>query len=727
MASMRTWLTLIVVGVIGVALGCGSGEAAHQTPLAAGVSLTRSGSIRPGTYLLPANGDQPVIRIVGDNLTIDFKGAVLCGSPESAMPDEYAGTAIAVSGSNITLKNVLVRGYKVGLMATDSPSLHLTGCDFSYNWKQHLKSTLEREDGADWMSFHNNENDEWLRYGAGVYLKNCPKAQVDQCTIMGGQNGLMLRQCDDGKIYNNDFSFLSGLGLGMYRSSRNVVMHNKIDFCVRGYSHGVYSRGQDSAGILVYEQSCNNTFAYNSATHGGDGFFLWAGQSTMDSGQGGCNDNLLYANDLSCAPANAIEATFSRNKFIRNRLEESDHGIWGGYSYDTLILGNTIANNTRGVSIEHGQNNTIAYNLFVDNPVHIEVWQNARQDPNWGYPKNRDTRSRGYEIQHNQFGGGKTAIVARESQKIMAAKNVATSELTAANLQGGTENKVEPLVKEEAIDYGALADYRVQPMAKGQDAMLPAGHPRGRKYILVDEWGPYDFKSPKLWLRQGMDKERKMRFEILGPAGSYRVIRSDGAASVLPASGSVPGTLEVTLAPGAAIDLNLTLVYTGKEVTTPLGKKIAAGEAVRFSYRKFQIPMDWAVKFYKWDKDSSDPRTQAEAFYKILGGQAIKEEKVARLDYSGVGAVAEGLPGSQYAAVAEAPVAVPQGEYSLEVTSDDGVRVYVDGKRVIDNWTWHVPTLDKAELKLSGKHRIRVEYFQIDGYATLKLDLMPKR
>ena len=35
----------------------------------------------------------------------------------------------------------------------------------------------------------------------------------------------------------------------------------------------------------------------------------------MDTGQGGCNDNLLYGNDFSHAPTNGIEATFSRNAF----------------------------------------------------------------------------------------------------------------------------------------------------------------------------------------------------------------------------------------------------------------------------------------------------------------------------------------------------------------------------------------------------------------------------
>ena len=112
----------------------------------------------------------------------------------------------------------------------------------------------------------------------------------------------MMTRSNGLRIWNNDFSFNSGLGVGMYRSSNNTIMHNRINFDVRGYSHGFFNRGQDSAGLLMYEQSCNNVVAFNSVTHGGDGLFIWAGQTTMDNGQGGVNDNLFYRNDFSFAP-----------------------------------------------------------------------------------------------------------------------------------------------------------------------------------------------------------------------------------------------------------------------------------------------------------------------------------------------------------------------------------------------------------------------------------------
>src|SRR5260370_9770203 len=174
----------------------------------------------------------------------------------------------------------------------------------------------------------------------------------------------MVTRCDHLLVNNNNLSFTPGLGMGFYRPSHNRIKENRLDYNVRGYSHRFYHRGQDSADLLAFEQSSRNVVAYNSATHGGDGFFLWAGQTTMDSGNGGANDNLLYGNDFSFSPANGIEATFSRNTFVGNRMEGCDYGIWGGYSFGSKIIGNKFIGNRFGIAIEHGQDNMIISNGF---------------------------------------------------------------------------------------------------------------------------------------------------------------------------------------------------------------------------------------------------------------------------------------------------------------------------------------------------------------------------
>ncbi|MFN3962018.1 MAG: right-handed parallel beta-helix repeat-containing protein, partial [Fimbriimonadaceae bacterium] len=372
--------------------------------LTPGMKITSSVRVRPGTYILPnakEDGSGAAIFIEGDNITIDLSGVTIRGTEPTVEPDQRKGTGLLIEGTGVEIRNAKVHGYKVGIMARHSPGLKITNSDLSYNWKQRLKSTLEKEDTSDWMSYHQNDKNEWLRYGAALYLDNCDRFEVRDVVARGGQNGLMMTRTDGGLVWNSDFSFLSSVGVGMYRSSGNRIMHNNIDWCVRGYSHGVYNRGQDSTGILIYEQSHRNVFAYNSVTHGGDGFFLWAGQTTMDTGEGGCNDNLLFGNDFSHAPTNGIEATFSRNQFVNNKVMECWHGVWGGYSYDTLIAGNVFGLNAEAIAIEHGQDNKILGNTFRRDRNVLRIWQNASQDPNWGYPKHRDTKSRDLAFEWN--------------------------------------------------------------------------------------------------------------------------------------------------------------------------------------------------------------------------------------------------------------------------------------------------------------------------------------
>src|SRR6266699_2243523 len=327
-----------------------------------GMIITRSVSVVPKTYRLAG----APIMVRGDNIIVDFGGATLEGMDSKADPDQARDTAIVIDGgSNIRIVKANIHGYKVGILARGTRLLTLRNNDLSNNWKPRLFSLVEHESLVDWLSFHHNDKDEWLRYGAAVYLADVVGGNVSENGAVQGMNGLLVVRSNGLSIRGNNFSFNSGVGVGLYRSSYDTILHNWIDYNVRGYSHGFYSRGQDSADLLIYEQSSHNVVAHNSLTHGGDGVFLWAGQTTMDSGTGGANDNLIDANDVSYATANGVEATFSRNTITNNRAWGNEYGVWGGYSFETKIAGNDFRNNRTGVAIEHGQDNVIVGNRIV--------------------------------------------------------------------------------------------------------------------------------------------------------------------------------------------------------------------------------------------------------------------------------------------------------------------------------------------------------------------------
>ena len=277
--------------------------------------------------------------------------------------------------------------------------LTLLDNDLSYNWKPRLYSGIVKESLIDWLDYHQNEKDEWLRYGAGIYL-----ADVDGRRGQGKHGRAGDERPDDGAlhavsaIWNNTFSYNSGLGIGLYRSSRNIVMHNRVDWNVRGYSHGFYNRGQDSAGLLIYEQSSNNIVAYNSVTHSGDGLFLWAGQSTMDTGEGGANDNLFYATISRTPPPTAWKRRSRATRSSRTASRRAGTASGAATRSSRWCSAITSRTTSKAIAIEHGQDNRIAGNTFAGDTTAIHLWWNRVEPSDWGYPKSRDTRSRDYTV-----------------------------------------------------------------------------------------------------------------------------------------------------------------------------------------------------------------------------------------------------------------------------------------------------------------------------------------
>lgn len=672
--------------------------------------------------------NRSVIIIEGNNIVVDFNNAVLNGNGSNKMPDQFYGVAIIIKNAkNITIKNLTAKGYKIALLARNVEDLKIENCNFSYNYRQHLNSTQEKEDISDWMSYHHNEKDEWLRYGAAMYLRQCNNAIISNCKVTGGQNALMMTECNNALIYNNDFSFNSGIGLGMYRCSYNKVLYNKINFNVRGYSDGVYNRGQDSAGILVYEQSNNNTFYNNSATHSGDGFFLWAGQTTMDTGKGGCNDNLIMNNDFSYAPTNGVEVTFSRNKIIHNCMFECDNGIWSGYSFNTTINGNQFRQNTTGIAIEHGQDNNITDNLFWKDKDAIRLWANKEQASDWGYPKYRDTRSKNYVLVSNSFNRNPVVFNIKNTDSIKIFANRVSFD--------SIEYKIDSSVTNIDTTPDANLLYRISEKEKVNlpnikipvDPFKGNGKLAGRKNILITEWGPYNFQYPIIWNTNPTDTS-SMKFDVLGPKGKWKIVSVKGLENVSTMNGSTPASITAKKIKSGRTDVELVAEFTGASFTDQFGNKIPANKPYRFSFKKFFQPIDFTVKWFAFDS-TNNPITinSIEALQKQ---QPFKTEKTNRLDYAWWGGInANHKQYTRFLTIAQGSADMEGGTYELSVTWDDAVRVYIDNKLVIDEWNPSEYIFDESPNKKvlltinKGFHKFRIEHVELGGFATLNLKL----
>jgi len=457
------------------------------------------------------NGDG-VLHIETDGVSITFAdGSVLRGaSPETDL-DQLAGIGVVVRGcKDVKLLNLHVSGFKVGVLVQEVEGCTLRGGRFEGNFAQQLRSTPQKEDAADWIWPHENDQQQWRKnYGAAVCVERSANVRIEGITVRRGQNGILFDRVLRAYVGNNDCSFLSGWGLAMWRSSDNLVFGNAFDFCVRGYSHGVYNRGQDSAGILMFEQCHRNRVIQNSATHGGDGFFGFAGKEALGEvgeheidwyRRRGNNDNMFIANDFSYAAAHGLEMTFSfGNRILANNFEgNSICGIWGGFSQDFLIAHNTFSKNgfagyglERGdVNIDHGSNNRLSQNSHSESACGVHLWELATsysQKP-WGKANLVRPMKENFVLS-SRFKSNSVDFHTRGTVHFAVYGNV--------HNDAGSPNDI---AKESIIriieDASLEADDRPSDLKVNPNPVGAREHLAGRENIIMTQWGPWDHVSP---------------------------------------------------------------------------------------------------------------------------------------------------------------------------------------------------------------------------------------
>ncbi|MFG0284152.1 MAG: right-handed parallel beta-helix repeat-containing protein [Phycisphaerales bacterium JB039] len=711
-----------------------------------------------GTVIADANGDG-VIHITADGVTVDFAdGSVLRGAPDTTPWNELAGYGVRIDGATgVTLRGLRVRGFKGGVWATGADRLTVEDCDLSDNYRARLTSTPIAEGSGDWLSPHRNDNNEWLRnYGAALYIEDASDVTVRRVFVRRGQNGIILDRVTDSKIYDNDCSFLSGWGLGMWRATDNLVSRNAFDFCVRGHVEGVYNRGQDSAGILMFEQCSRNTIVENSCTHGGDAIFGFAGLDALGEGEYGrtekdrtrlgCNDNIFIGNDLSYAPAHGWEMTFSfGNVLARNRLvENAICGVWGGFSQETLIAENEFDGNggmaygleRGGVNIEHGRANRILNNHFENNRVGVHLWYDepgAITGTGWG------------AANYGNLGGsviaGNTFVIndeerpfhrwgANEKRLILQIRDDSGKGLVGETYFGDNTLLVEGdpealiLVTEGApLTRAAPEDatgYHI-PSYEAIGETRPVGardHLRGRDNIIMTEWGPWDHEEPMFRVRQKTSGAHE--FEVFGIGGPIRAYVQEGEVEA-EVDQQVHGARSA-----------LIRIVGGEPGVHPYEVTIR-GRDFRETVTGTFVGAEWDAKFWTWE---TDPLENLEAWRAEAEGDDVFHVTVPALNFPygwrgpremGISdaITREGPGGDRFAMIATTRIPLTAGTWRIQTTSDDGVRVFIDGEKLFERWDIHGPTPDTAtfEVKRDGPVEIKVEHFENNGFATFTFDI----
>ncbi|SNR52383.1 RICIN domain-containing protein [Hymenobacter mucosus] len=113
-----------------------------------------------------------------------------------------------------------------------------------------------------------------------------------------------------------------------------------------------------------------------------------------------------------------------------------------------------------------------------------------------------------------------------------------------------------------------------------------------------------------------------------------------------------------------------------------------------------------------------------------LAGAPVLKRLDAAVDFRwGMGSPAEELPADNFSVRWEGLVSAPStGNYKFAVNSPDGVRLWVNGRKVLDTWNGRGSMkIDGATISLAAgeKTTIKLEYYNEDGEARVQLQWMP--
>jgi hypothetical protein len=125
-----------------------------------------------------------------------------------------------------------------------------------------------------------------------------------------------------------------------------------------------------------------------------------------------------------------------------------------------------------------------------------------------------------------------------------------------------------------------------------------------------------------------------------------------------------------------------------------------------------------------WDKIAIFPEWQGEYWSnpKLHGDPALVQNE-SRIDFNwGSGSVAGGMPVDNFSARWTRTLDFNAATYRFHILMDDGARLWVDGRLVIDAWQGGGAHEVTADVKLGhGEHSLRAEYFERTGEAQMHL------
>lgn len=135
-----------------------------------------------------------------------------------------------------------------------------------------------------------------------------------------------------------------------------------------------------------------------------------------------------------------------------------------------------------------------------------------------------------------------------------------------------------------------------------------------------------------------------------------------------------------------------------------------------------RVKVWWEKVYLPYNPDPRYPdwRGQYWANQELQGNPSlVRNDREIDFDW-GTGAAAPGLPADKFSARWDRLVNFAPGTYTFYARADNGIRVYLDGVPIIDQWYSNSQQLHAVARTLSGSHHLAVEYYENGGPAMVE-------
>lgn len=151
------------------------------------------------------------IVVEGDELVLDFNGAIVYGHNFGEAPSQQTGTAIHIKkAKHVTIKNATFLGFKDGILADEVDTLLIENCVFDYGF---------RPNPADPINF-----------GHAVLVKKNKQLVVIDSKVSHWESGIGIVNGAHFKLSKSELSFISGSGIVLPEGCSALIDHCALYF-----------------------------------------------------------------------------------------------------------------------------------------------------------------------------------------------------------------------------------------------------------------------------------------------------------------------------------------------------------------------------------------------------------------------------------------------------------------------------------------------------------------